>query len=254
MPHRFYLPPQQCRESSLVLTGSEAHHALHVLRLRRGDAVTVLDGAGKVFRCEVTDPESGRVRLGIVEKHSHPPPPSQLTLLQALPKGKLIESIIQKATELGAARVVPLLSERVVVHVEPEEAPRKAAKWQSVAVEAIKQCGAAWLPKVETPHTPEQFLKRNELFELSLIGSLQPDARHPQKYFEAFRREHHRSPTSLAVWVGPEGDFTSRELQAIQADGAQPISLGALVLRADTAAIYCLSVLNYELQAPPPQI
>ena len=252
MPHRFYLPPDRCRGDALVLTGGEAHHALDVLRLRRGDAVTVLDGAGKEFRCDVADTDRGQVRLGIVEKHSHPPPPFQLTLLQALPKGKLLDSIIQKATELGATRVIPLLSERVVVHVGPHEAPRKAVKWQSVAVEAIKQCGAAWLPKVEAPLTPEQFLTRNELFELSLIGSLQPDARHPRPYLEAFRREHHRSPKSLAVWVGPEGDFTPRELQAIQAGGAQPITLGALVLRADTAAIYCLSVLNYELQAPPP--
>ena len=250
MAFRFYLPPDQCQENSLVLTGGEAHHAVHVLRLRRGDAVTVLDGAGQEFRCEVADTGRGEVKLGIVEKHSLPRPACRLTLLQALPKGKLIESIIQKATELGAARLVPLLSERVVVHIEPDDAPRKAGKWQSVAIEAIKQCGAAWLPRVEAPLTPEQFLKQNEPFELSLIGSLQTDARHPRLYLDEFRTEHHRNPTSLAVWVGPEGDFTPHEIQRVQAAGAKPITLGPLVLRADTAAVYCLSVLNYELQAP----
>ena len=250
MAFRFYLPPDQCRENFLVLTGGEAHHALHVLRLRRGDAVTVLDGAGQEFRCEVADIARSQVRLGIVEKRSHPRPACRLTLLQALPKGKLIEPIIQKATELGAARLVPLLSERVVVQLEPDDAARKAGKWQSVAIEAIKQCGSAWLPKVETPLTPEQFLKRSEIFDLSLIGSLQPDARHPRLYLDAFRTEHRRNPTSLAVWVGPEGDFTPDEIQRVQAAGATPITLGPLVLRADTAAVYCLSVLNYELQAP----
>jgi 16S rRNA (uracil1498-N3)-methyltransferase len=247
MAHRFYLPPDQCRGRPLRLAGSEGHHALHVLRVRVGDRVTILDGAGQEFLCAVTGVEDNQVGLNILETHSHPPPPCELMLLQALPKGKLIDSIIQKATELGAARIVPLLSERVVVHLDAADASHKAQKWQAVAVEAIKQCGATWLPKVELPVTPKQFLARGERFELSLIGSLQPDARHPRLYLDAFRSEHRRNPTSLAVWVGPEGDFTLEEIQRVQAAGAKPISLGPLVLRADTAAFYCLSVLNYEL-------
>lgn len=250
MPHRFHLPPDQCRRPALLLTDSEAHHAVHVLRVRPGDRVTVLDGAGGEFACEVVTTSHDRVELRIREKHAHPPPPCALTLLQALPKGKLIESIIQKATELSAARIVPLLSERVVAHLGTDDASRKADKWQGVAIEAIKQCGSAWLPKVEAPLTPEQFLARHETFELSLIGSLQPDARHPRQFLQAFRTEHGRNPASVGVWVGPEGDFTLDELQAVQAAGAKPITLGPLVLRADTAAIYCLSVLNYELRAP----
>jgi 16S rRNA (uracil1498-N3)-methyltransferase len=248
--HRFYLPPDHCRGPALLLTGGEAHHAMHVLRVRPGDRVTVLDGAGGEFACDVAKTGHDKVGLRIVEKHSHPSPPCELTLLQALPKGKLLESIIQKATELGAARVVPLLSERVVVHLEPDDASRKADKWQSIAIEAVKQCGSAWLPKVEAPLTPAQFLARRETFDLSLIGSLQSDARHAQQYLQAFRGEHDRNPKSVGVWVGPEGDFTPGELQAVQAAGAKPITLGPLVLRADTAAIYCLSVLNYEMQAP----
>jgi 16S rRNA (uracil1498-N3)-methyltransferase len=250
MAHRFYLPPDQCRGRTLRLAGSEGHHALHVLRVRSGDRVTILDGAGQEFLCEVAGIEDNQVGLNILETHSHPPPSCEVTLLQALPKGKLIESIIQKATELGAARVVPLLSERVVVHLDAGEGSRKAEKWQAVAVEGIKQCGAAWLPRVEFPVTPKQFLARGEKFELSVIGSLQPDARHPRLYLDAFRSEHRRNPTSLAVWVGPEGDFTPAEVQTAQAAGAKPITLGPLVLRADTAAFYCLSALNYELQAP----
>jgi 16S rRNA (uracil1498-N3)-methyltransferase len=250
MPHRFYLPPDQCRGRTLLLAGSEGHHALHVVRVRSGDRTTVLDGAGQEFLCEVAGAEDNQVSLKILEKRSQPPPPCEITLLQALPKGKLIESIIQKATELGAARIVPLLSERVVVRLDAAEGARKAEKWQAVAVEAIKQCGTAWLPRVELPVTPKQLLARGERFELSLIGSLQPDAHHPREYLEAFQREHDRNPKSIGVWVGPEGDFTLSELQAAQASGVKPITLGRLVLRADTAAVYCLSVLNYELQAP----
>ena len=116
-----------------------------------------------------------------------------------------------------------------------------------MAIEAIKQCGAAWLPKIEAPVTIEQFLARQERFELSLVGSLQTERRHPRECFEEFQTRHGRLPKTVGVWIGPEGDFTLDELKAIQASGAQPVSLGKLVLRVETAAIYCLSILNYEL-------
>ena len=248
MPHRFHLPPDECRGPSLRLTGNEAHHAVHVLRLRAREVVTVLDGAGSEFQCEVAETGNGQVELSVIAKRSLPPPTCELTLLQALPKGKLLEFIIQKATELGASRIVPLLSERVIVQLGPSDAARKVEKWQSIAVEAIKQCGTAWLPGIETPVTLEQALARYGDFEVSLIGSLQPDARHPRHYLQAFQREHSRSPKSIGVWVGPEGDFTPEELQAVQSAGVRPISLGPLVLRADTAALYCLSVLSYEMR------
>ena len=227
--HRFYLPPERCAGDALRLDGREAHHALNVLRLKHGELVAVLDG---------------------------------------MPKGKIIESIIQKSVELGARRIVPLLSERVVTQLDNEDAENKRDKWQNVAIETIKQCGAAWLPKVEAPVTIEQFLgcsgvsaerrtfqessgflpKAATQFDLSLVGSLQKERRHPREVLREFETKHGRLPQSVGVWIGPEGDFTPDELKAIENSGAQPISLGRLVLRVETAAIYCLSVLNYELQ------
>jgi 16S rRNA (uracil1498-N3)-methyltransferase len=248
--HRFYLPPEHCRAADLVLSGGEAHHALHVLRIPLGQRITVLDGAGQEILCEVQHTTRDQVRLKVIEKKLVPPLPCQITLLQALPKGKMIESIIQKATELGVSRIVPLLSERVVTQLDPAEARHKAEKWQGVAIEAIKQCGSPWLPRVETPLTPAQFLARAEKFDLALLGSLQGDAAHPRKFFQAFQSEHGHKPASVAVWVGPEGDFTLSELQGIQSAGAKPITLGPLVLRSETAAIFCLSVINYELASP----
>jgi 16S rRNA (uracil1498-N3)-methyltransferase len=145
--------------------------------------------------------------------------------------------------------MVPLLTERVVTDLDEKHAERKAEKWQHVAVEAIKQCGAAWLPRVEAPVTPKQFLARKESFELPLVGSLQPGAQHPRRHFEKFQAQHGRKPQSACVWIGPEGDFTAGEVAAITAAGALPITLGDLVLRVETAATYCLSILNYELTA-----
>ena len=249
--HRFYLSPEQCRDSTLRLADREAHHAIHVLRVRRGERIALLDGAGHEFLCEIQDLGRGAVQLSIVQQNFVPPLPCQITLLQAIPKGKLFESIIQKTTELGVARVVPVLSERVVVRVDDEDSAQKTEKWRQVAVEAIKQCGSPWLPQIEPPVTPKQFLARKEKFELPLVASLQSDRRHPRECVREFKAAHGRLPASVCVWIGPEGDFTPAEINAIKAEGAQPITLGRLVLRSETAAIYCLSVLNYELQSTP---
>ena len=115
----------------------------------------------------------------------------------------------------------------------------------------IKQSGSAWLPRIDPPVTLETFLARGEKFDLSLIGSLQPDSRHPRCWFKEFTDAHRRSPKSLCIWIGPEGDFTPSELAEVQSSGVRPITLGPLVLRCETAATYGLAVANYELQFPP---
>lgn len=232
----------------LVLTGGEAHHALHVLRSRPGEQATILDGAGQETLCRVEAVDRTRVHLKVIERKLHPAPLWQVTLCQAVPKGKIIEGIIQKATELGAREIVPLLCERVVPELDAEAARDKQSKWQSVAIEAIKQCGSPWLPRVLLPITPVDFLAQPERAELALVASLQPGSCHPREYFKAFRHKFERAPKSIQIWVGPEGDFTPGEVEQIQAAGAFPITLGPRVLRTETAAIYCLSVVNYELQ------
>jgi len=246
--HRFHLPPGECRSQTLTLTGREAHHALQVLRVRGGERVTVLDGAGTEFLCDVRNVSRGVVGLEIVESQRIPPPPCQITLLQAIPKGKMMEDIIEKATELGAHRIVPILSERVTTRLDDRSAADKVDKWRLVASEAIKQCGNAWLPRVDAPITLSQFLALKENVELGLIASLQDDRRPAREHFQKFRADHGRLPTSVWVWVGPEGDFTPAEVQAIRHAGALPITLGRLVLRCETAAVCCLAILNYELQ------
>lgn len=246
--HRFHVPPGQCSDAEIVLTEREAHHGINVLRVRRGEPVTALDGEGAECRCEVVDLARHTIRLKVLEKRRVPPLPYQVTLIQALPKGKLFDTIVQKATELGVARIVPLISERVISLFDADRSESKFEHWRQTAVEAIKQCGSAWLPKVEAPVTLKEFVNRNPGSELALVGSLQPGSQHPRKWFREFFSAHGRLPTSVAIWVGPEGDFTAAEVEAIQSTGVRPITLGRLVLRCDTAAVYCLSVLNHELQ------
>ncbi|MGC9942203.1 MAG: RsmE family RNA methyltransferase, partial [Verrucomicrobiota bacterium] len=158
--HRFYLPPERCTTNVLRLDGRETHHALNVLRLRGGEHVTVLDGVGHELFCDVEGSAHQMLALAVKEKRFTPAPPCAITLLVAIPKGKIIESIIQKSVELGAHRIVPLLTTRVVMQLDDKGAKDKRGKWQQVAIEAIKQCGAAWLPKIEAPQTIAQFLER----------------------------------------------------------------------------------------------
>ncbi len=244
--HRFFLVPEKCRGDLFRLEGREAHHALHVLRLQRGERVIVLDGAGGEYFCTVENGAKDSLTLTVVEKKAASKITCPSSLFVAIPKGKIIEDIIQKAVELGVSQIVPLLTERVITQLAAADAAAKREKWQQVAIEAVKQCGAVWLPMVQAPISLVNILAKNNLPELTLLGSLQTERQHPREVFAQFRQQHERLPNSVGVWIGPEGDFTLAELQAIIAAGARPITLGDLTLRVETAAIYTLSVLNYE--------
>jgi 16S rRNA (uracil1498-N3)-methyltransferase len=247
--HRFYLPPEQTQGAVLTLAGQEAAHAIKVLRLQPGDAAVVFNGAGDCIDCRVQETSRQEAVLKVVSRQHVTPLPYQITLLQGIPKGKIMEAIIQKATELGVSRLVPLFSERTTVHLEGDSLEAKTEKWRTVAREAIKQCGAPWLPAIETPATISGFLARGERFDFPLVASLQSGSRPLREYFRTLSDAQRHGLRSLGVWVGPEGDFTPAEMQNIQQSGARPITLGRLVLRCETAALYCLSVLNHEMQA-----
>lgn len=242
--HRFYLPPEQTHGDVFVLTDREAHHGAQVLRLQTGDMIEVVNGVGTRFRCEVKRATRRQIEAAVNERQTSISPQFEITLCQAIVKGKTMETIIQKATELGVSRIVPIETERVVSQFDSASAQSKQGKWQQVAIEAIKQCGSAYLPLIDAPVTPQVFLKRGEKLELGLVGSLEGDGRHPRHWFQSLRA----IPRRAVIWIGPEGDFTSAELDLIRSSGAHPITLGELVLRADTAAIYSLAVVRHELE------
>src|SRR5580700_9233037 len=149
--HRFYLPPPGCRQNIVQLDGHEAHHALRVLRLKPGDEALVQDGAGHELFCEVEKTSRDELSLRVKKRNFVPPPPCALTLFVAIPRGKIIESIIQKSVELGVQRLAPLLTERVVTRLDEKDALRKCEQWRQTAIEAMKQSGAPRLPEIEIP-------------------------------------------------------------------------------------------------------
>jgi 16S rRNA (uracil1498-N3)-methyltransferase len=246
--HRFYISPEQWSLKPLALDESEAHHCIDVLRLGVRARVVVFDGRGSEITAEITAIEKGAVHLKELIAAKSEPLRCAITLAQAIPKGKNMDLIIQKATELGVTRIVPLVSDRTVVQLEEGELAKKRGKWKQVAIEAAKQSGQDWLPEILEPITPKQFFSEFDRYELPLVASLQNDARSFKKVLANFREQHGRRPTSALILIGPEGDFTPAETSRAISAGCIPVSLGPTVLRTETAAIYSLSVLAYELQ------
>ncbi len=244
--HRFYLPPAEWTADALTLREAEAHHARNVLRLQPGDKAVVFDGRGHEATGEIVSLGQRAVELRKLHENTTAPLRCRITLGQAIPKGKNMDLIVQKAVEIGAAEIVPIMSDRTIVRLDEAEAAQKQAKWKTIAIEAAKQCGQNWLPQVETPRTLPQFFQARPPFDLLLIGSLQSDAIHLKKILGEFRERGAR-PASVLMLIGPEGDFTPAELNLARAHGCRPITLGPIILRVETAAIYCLSVLSYEL-------
>ncbi len=247
--HRFHLPTD--RWESAALDPKESHHCLHVLRLAEGDRVTVFDGQGREAMATIAAVAGGTVTLQLAPASTTPPPPCAITLGQAVPKGKNMDLIVQKAVELGAAHIAPLLSDRTVIQLDTGDSPKKQEKWQATALEACKQCGQNRIPAVALPLPPRDFLQlppaKNALL---LIASLQPDARPIKTVLKEYLETHGSSPKDVTVLVGPEGDFTPAEIALAKSHGYQPVTLGPIILRTETAAIYCLSVLAHELFSP----
>jgi len=245
--HRFYIAPENWHPDAPVLTGSEAHHCRNVLRLESGDKVVLFDGRGHEVTAEITANDPAQIQLRKLHEARTPPLRCRITLGQAIPKGKNMDLIVQKAVEIGAAEIAPILSDRTIVRLDEESGASKQEKWQTVAIEAAKQCGQNWLPQVQTPQSLAQFFQEHRRFDLQLIGSLQTDAVHLKKILAEYSAEHGDRPASVLMLVGPEGDFTPAELSLARSQGCRPITLGPIVLRVETASIYCLSVLSYEL-------
>jgi 16S rRNA (uracil1498-N3)-methyltransferase len=274
--HRFYIPPENWGRDELLLTGSEAHHAHHVLRMNQGDNLVLFNGQGRQIMAQITHSSGDEIRLRKLRETATLPSRCRITLVQAIPKGKNMDLIVQKAVELGAAEITPLISERTIVDLHGREIARKQRKWQQVAIEAAKQSGQNWLPHVHAPCRLKDFFSRpvaavedrrraspatadhregsedfgahrTPLQPLRLIGSLQPDAQQLKKVLAGYVTEHSKPPADVLMMVGPEGDFSPEELSLARSHGCIPITLGPIVLRVETAAIYCLSILAYEL-------
>lgn len=245
---RVFCQPPEADSSEIALSGEESHHLVAVNRARLGDTVVAFDGNGSEWICELAGPDKKAARLKVRFAQKATPLPWRMALGQALPLGGAMDSIVRKATEIGVSLIVPLESERTQVHLDEDRSGRKIEKWQTASLEAAKQCGNPWLPRIDPVQPVAAFMDSAAGFDLKLIASLQPDARRLKAVLAAFRAAQGRAPRDVLWLVGPEGDFSPAELELAASSGFMPVTLGPLVLRCETAATCAIAILGHELQ------
>jgi 16S rRNA (uracil1498-N3)-methyltransferase len=229
-----------------LLDVEQSHHCSNVNRQVVGDLFAAFDGRGQEAKARITEITREQVKFEVLAKASSPRPLHPIWLAQALTKPKSMDMIIQKATELGVSELAVLQSDHSVAHVDNEKVEARVEKWQKLTIEAAKQCGQNWLPVVDAPRTPKDFVNAIPSGAVKMIASLQPEAR-PLKTALREQLQGIKAGTPLIIMVGPEGDFTPAEIGQARAAGFIPVSLGKIILRAETAAFFTLSAIAYEL-------
>jgi 16S rRNA (uracil1498-N3)-methyltransferase len=238
---QFLIPPGKKAGDVVALSAEESRHLARVLRAAPGDAVRLTDGAGSLFYGSVVSVSPRGVTARIESASVAKTPNGRLILAQGLLKGEKMEFVIQKAAELGAAEILPFTSSRTVAFWKKD--PRKLQRWRKIAEAASKQSGRATHLTVRDPVPFEEALKTRaetrivfwEEAESLLRNFIRRDVR-PEA-----------APSGIAVLVGPEGGFSRDEIALAAASGFSVLSMGPLILRAETAAVAALSILQYEL-------
>lgn len=240
---RCFIDPADWTKDVVELSLDESHHASRVLRAREGSVLHVFNGCGDTGSATVVLAGGRRVGVRITERQSHAQPALRVSLVQSVVREQKMDWIIQKATELGVAAIYPVTTAHTVVQLDAGRASSRAARWARVALEAAKQSGNPWLPRIEPAGRLDEYLARGDSDETLLVGALAPDAR---PLIEVLRGLPRTPPVRVSVLIGPEGDFTADELAGMVARGAIPVGFGSTVLRAETAAVFALSALRYE--------
>jgi 16S rRNA (uracil1498-N3)-methyltransferase len=236
--HRFFVPPDLAQGERFSLTDTEARHATQVLRMRTGDPLTVLDGAGAEIRAVIDEAGRREVVVRVTERIQHPRPADELVLCLALSKGRAWDLVLEKATELGATRIVPMITQRCVVRIEAVDVEAKHAGWHATMISAAKQCGAWWMPAIAPPVFFDALARH--VPAIRAVASLESDAVPVREFLRTLPAPG--TGRAVAWLVGPEGDFSPEEYAALKAMGVHRVGLGPRVLRTETAAIALLAL------------
>ena len=238
--HRHFTTAENLLSDACTIGREEARHLQTVLRVKPDDRVQLFDGQGRTREAVVSAVgKHGLTLTAAAPVVEHPSAVCRLTLFACVSKGKRMDWTIEKAVELGVSEIVPVISGRTIVRIDADDADAKSGRWVRVAEEAARQCGTAWLPRVCPPMAFGESLARVREVSPVFVAALSPDARPLRDAVTAYP-----APKQAGWFVGPEGDFTPDELDALLRAGAVPVSLGRNVLRAETASLYGLCVLN----------
>jgi 16S rRNA (uracil1498-N3)-methyltransferase len=223
----------------IAVEGTAANHITRVLRLRAGDALTVFNGNGAEFAASIEALHRDSVDVEIEEERAvSRESPLSLTLAQGISRGERMDWVLQKATELGCSRIVPVFTERSVVRLDARQAQKKLQHWRGIAIAACEQCGRNTVPEVPLPTDIFEFLSSaggsgSTRLLLSPTGELSIE-------------EVSADTAGLTVLIGPEGGLTDTEHEMAERSGFTPVRMGPRVLRTETAAIAALTIIQHR--------
>ena len=239
---RFYVPKEKVKDGYILIDGQEAKHVVTVMRLKENDKVIVFDGTGTEYFGVIENISKIDVKVKIIDKKvSQIQDSVQITLVQALPKKDKMDYIVEKATELGVKKIIPVIAKRTVVIFDDKKRVARKDRWQKIALSAAKQCGRADVPEVSEILNYEDVIKQISEYDICLFAWLSEDTIELKESLKDF------SKGKVMIFIGPEGDFTQKEAEAIKKyKNTHYVSLGKRVLRSDTAGLYVISCLNYQ--------
>ena len=248
--HRFIASAENIKDKITISNKKEIHHIQDVLRLKRNKEVIIFDGRGNEYISRIDSLSSQRVELTVISREENSSRKDwSVCLACALPKKSKFDFIVEKATELGADRIIPLKTTRTIVDLKKEREEKKLQHWREIAVNSSKQSQRNSIPVVEKVATFNQAVQEVKKYDLGLIPCL-PARRaclfaERQKIEEVLMRFKGKG---IIVFIGPEGDFSPDEVSWAVKSGCQPVTLGGRVLKVDSAAFYTLAVINFISQ------
>lgn len=250
--HRSYVEPGCWQDDTFTLGPEEEHHLLDVLRARDGDTVEVFDGQGRMCRAtvELLKGRSGRSKSAqrVVLKAAAGTQREikqglRITLVQSILKHDRMDLVLEKATELGVAEIVPVIMERVVVRISRDRREERRKRWERIVLGAAKQCHCSHIPDVRPIVPLSEALQHAGEWDLFITGSLRENAKSLRSILESAAPVDH-----VCVLIGPEGDMTDAELQSAVEAGGIPVTFGTQVLRSETASVYAVSAIRFALE------
>ncbi len=244
--HRFFVTPENIVGSTVCFDAEETRHIDKVLRFKAGEMIRVFDGQGHEYEVRLTTKESGSLLGEIVQEFQrNSEPPLFLSLVQGMAKSDKMDTIIQKAVEIGVGDIYPLASQYAVVKVDQERASKKAERWQSIAREACKQCRRNKVPLVHAPGSFSEMIELAQGYPTILLYENEDQTGLKSVLKE--KREALLSAPQIFLIIGPEGGFSPAEISLAQARGVLVAGLGPRILRTETAGIVAASIILYEL-------
>lgn len=236
---RFYLPhPDRLDDKIIISDLKQAHHIKNVLRLKNKDEIVIFDAEGNEFIGLLEEASGKNISIKIAaKKQANQDKAVKITIACAVPKGKIMDAIVDKLTQLGVAEIIPLKTQRGIVAIDPAKEFARLKRWQKIAVSASQQSGRNNITAISTLKGLKEILS-DPVYDLKLLATLSGKRGNLKAVLNKVR------PQNILVLIGPEGDFSDKEVLLARQAGAVLISLGSLVLRVDTAAIAVTSFIR----------